>query len=79
MPDLNYRLLSPQDHFMEIQRLDNTEGSFTVTCYKSAIYLSYQMSITINYEQKKHLPMMHDYKSIYRTAEYLAMTVCVNS
>ena len=38
--DLKFRLLSPQSHFMEIQRLKNVEGSFTVTRYKYFLKIS---------------------------------------
>ena len=31
MPDLKYILMSPQDHFMDLQIVEKPEGSFTVT------------------------------------------------
>ena len=52
---------------MEIQILNNPSDSFTVTWDKSILELSDQVPITINYEQKTHLPMLHAYKSIYST------------
>ena len=50
MPDLKCRLLIPHDNFIEIQRLDNTEVSFTMTWEKSVLNFSEQVPITINYE-----------------------------
>ena len=31
MPNTKCRMLSPQDHFMDLEILGNSEGSFTVT------------------------------------------------
>ena len=50
IPELKCRLFVPQDTFMEIQRLKNSEGYFAVTWNKSILNLSYQVHITINYE-----------------------------
>ena len=43
---LKYKLLIPQDTFMEIQILKNSGGSFTVTWYKYVIKISYEVPIT---------------------------------
>ena len=59
MPDLKCRLLITQDHFMDIQRLNNPKFSFTTTLDKSILKLSDQMPITIHYEQTTASPMMH--------------------
>ena len=59
MLDLNCRLLRPQYHFMEPQRLNNPEISFSVTWEKSVLNISEHVPITINYEQTTHLPMLH--------------------
>ena len=79
MPDLKCRLLGPQDHFMDLQRLDNQEGSSTVTWEKSTLKIYDQVTITINYEQTTHLPIFNDYKIIYSNSEYLEMAVRVIS
>ena len=79
MPELKCRLLIPQYHLMELQRLNNPEVSFTMTWYKSVLELSYQVPITIHYEQIAHIPVLHIYKRIYNTVDSLAMTVCVAS
>ena len=79
MPALKCILFIPQCHFMKIQIILKQEGSFIVTWYKSVLNLSYQVHITIHYEQTTHLPMMHAFNSIYITAEYLDMIVCVTS
>ena len=79
MPELKCRLFIPQDHFMELQRINNQEVSFTMTWYKSVLELSYQVPITIHYEQIAHIPVLHIYKRIYNTVDSLAMTVCVAS
>ena len=71
MPDLKCILLIPQDHFMELQRLDNIEGFFNVTWDKYVINLFDQVPITINYKHTTHLPMVHAYKIIYINSEYL--------
>ena len=36
---------------MELQILKKSEGSFTVTCEKSVLDISYQVPITIHYDQ----------------------------
>ena len=79
MPDLKCRLLGPQDHFMDLQRLDNQEGFSTVTWEKSILKIYDQVTITINYEQTTHISILNDYKIIYSTSEYLEMSVCVIS
>ena len=73
MPDLKCILLSSPDHFMDLQRLNNPEGSFTVTWYKYILKLYYQFPITINYDNTIHLTMLHDYNGIYSTVESLFM------
>ena len=60
MPDLKYRHLIPKDNFMDLQRLKNLEGSFTATWEKSVLNIYGQVHITINYEHKTHLHIMHD-------------------
>ena len=79
IPEIKCRLLSPQDRFMELHILENTEGPFNVTWDKSILKISDQVPIIINYEQKTHFTMLHAYKSIYSTEEYLAMTGYVTS
>ena len=48
--DTKFRMLVPQDHFIDLQRLKNAQGSLIVTWYKSFLKLSDQDSITINYD-----------------------------
>ena len=50
-----------------------------MTWEKYVLKISDQVTITIDYENTTHLPMMHDYKSIYSTDKFLAMTGCVTS
>ena len=57
--DLKYRLLIPQDHFIELQILKNPEGSFNMNWYKSVLEISDQVPIDINYENTTHLPMLN--------------------
>ena len=40
MSEINFRLLIHKDHFMELQRLYNSEDSFTVNLDKSFLKLS---------------------------------------
>ena len=81
MPNLKYRLLIPQDNFMELQTLKKTSVSFAKNWYKYVLNKSDQVHIIIHYKQKTHLPipMQHSYKIIYSTLESLAMTRCVAS
>ena len=79
MPDLKYRLFIPKDNLMDLQRLKKPEGSFAVIWEKSVLKISDHMPITINYEQKNHLPVLDSYKSLYSTAESLDMAGCVTS
>ena len=79
MPALKCRLFIPQCHFMKLQIIMKQEGSFIVTCYKSVLNISYQVHITIHYEQTTHLPMMHAFNRIYITVESLNMILCVTS
>ena len=57
--DIKYRLLRPQDHFMELQILNNPEGSFNINWDKSVLEISDQVPIDINYENTTHLPMLN--------------------
>ena len=59
---------------MDLQRLKNPEGSFTMIWYKSVLNLSYHVHITIIYDQTTHLPMMHAYKSISTFTEAIIET-----
>ena len=70
---LKYRLLSTQDHFMDLQRRKKTEGSSTVTWYKSVLKLSNQLDITVHYKQITHPHMLHSYNIIYSTVYSLAI------
>ena len=79
MTDLKCRLLIPQDNFMVIQILKKPKISFTVTWENSILELYEQVHIMIKYDQTTHLSMLHDYNSIYRTSESLAITGCVTS
>ena len=79
MPDLKFRMLSPQDNIMEIQILYKPEAYLTLTWDNYFPKLSLKVPITINHENKTHHPMMHDYKRIYSTTESLAMAGCINS
>ena len=79
MPDLKCRLFIPKDNLMDLQRLKKPEGSFAVIWEKSVLKISDHMPITINYDQKNHLPVLDSYKSLYSTAESLDMAGCVTS
>ena len=79
MPDLKLSLLIPHDYFMYLQIIENNELSFTLNWYNYILKLSDQVPITINYEQKPHLPMLHVYKIIYSTADSLDITGYVTS
>ena len=74
MPDLKCRLLIPQDHFMELERLENPGAPLTLTWDKYFLKISYQVPITIKYENTTHPTMLHSYKKIYITTESLTMT-----
>ena len=81
MPNFKYRLLIPQDNFIEIQTLKKTSVSFAKNWYKSVLNKSDQVHIIIHYKHKTHLPipMQYSFKIIYSTLESLAMTRCVSS
>ena len=49
MPELKGILLIPHDNFMELQRLNNPETSFNVTCKKYFLNLYDKLPITIHY------------------------------
>ena len=49
IPELKFRLLTPKDNLMELQRLENIEGSLNVTWDKSVLKISYQVPITTHY------------------------------
>ena len=75
--DLKFRLLSPQYHFMDIQRLKNTEVFFTVNWNNYVLKIFGQVPITIHYEQTTHINILCYYHSIYIIVDYLDMTVFV--
>ena len=74
VPDIKFRMLVPQDHFIDPQILENEEGSLIVTWYKSLLKISYQEYITIKYDHNTHPPMLHSYKSIHSTVDSLSIT-----
>ena len=60
MTNIKYRLLIPQDHFMELQRLEYPEDSFTIIWDNYILNISDKVPITIDYEHKTHPPILHD-------------------
>ena len=79
MTELKFRLLIPQDNFMDLQRINNPYGSFTINWDKYFLKLCDQVPIIINYEHITHITMLHNYKSIYSTVESLDVTGYVTS
>ena len=61
------------------KELNLLEVSFTVTWCKYVLKISHQVPITIRYDQTNHLHIMHAYRIMYSTAEFLDMIVCVTS